>query len=241
MKNSLKCVVLLSTAFLISCGSQQNFRSRKYTKGKFRVANKRIKSSSPESKKEQALATIDLEEQQIEREHLIQMNLQEESTLSMAEIVPLDEVHSSTYIVDREETQTNYSSSISSVSEKHQRKPRSEIAETTTQREKKNKKDLSVGQRQARSSLTWGIVAISLAVALITLTLISGPSVFVSPILYFFLVGRSIRLALVPAVIGIVQSTLAKFGNEDLGKYEKHRKVGFWLCISTLLLWALLV
>jgi hypothetical protein len=240
MKNSLKCVVLLSTAFLISCGSQQNFRSRKYTKGKFRVANKRIKSSSPELKKEQELATIDLEEQQMEREHLIQMNLQEESTRSIAEIVPLDEVHSTVQIVDREETQMNYSSPVSSVSTKSQHKPRSEIAETIAQKKKKDKNQLSPSQRRARSSLTWGIVAVSLAVVLITLSLLSGPAFVISPVFYFLLIGRSMRIALIPAVIGIVQSTIAKFGNEDLGKYEKHQKVGFWLSISTLLLWALL-
>ena len=240
MKNSLKCAVLLCTAFLISCGSQQNFHSRKHTNGKFRLTNKRIKSSSLKLHKEQELASIDVEDQLMQPEYLIQMNIQEESTRSIADTDPLDEVRSIVQIVDREEDQLNYSSPASSVSTKQQHKPRSEIVEAITYKEKKNKKALSASQRRARSSLTWGIVSISLAAVLITLSLLSGPTIFFSPVFYFLLIGRSIRIALIPAVIGITQSTIAKFGNEDLGKYEKHRKVGFWISISTLLLWALI-
>ena len=32
------------------------------------------------------------------------------------------------------------------------------------------------------------------------------------------------RIALIPEVIGIVQNTITKFGNEDLGKYENNEK-----------------
>ncbi|MFK7786005.1 MAG: hypothetical protein AB8B56_12855 [Crocinitomicaceae bacterium] len=240
MRNSLKCVVLLSTAFLISCGSQQNFSSRKYTKGKFRVANKRMKSSTPELKQEQAFAEADFQEKYIDREYLIQPNLQEENERTLSETISLDEVTPTVPVLDGNEVQVESSSTASSLTVKHERKPRSEIDETRAKKdkEKKNKKDLTASQRKARSSMIWGIVAASLAIALITLTMVSFSGMIIP--YGFLLIGRSMRIALIPAIVGIVQSTIAQFGNEDLGKYEKHRKVGFWLCISTLLLWVLL-
>lgn len=243
MRNSLKCVALLSAAFLISCGSQQNFSSRKYTKGKFRVANKRIKSYLPESKQEQAIASADFQEkhEQISREYLIQPNLQEESERTFSETVSLDEVNPTVPVFDGDDVQVKSSSTASSLTVKHERKPRSEIDEKASKKEKKEKKknQLTKSQKQARASLIWGIVAVSLAAIFITLTMISMPVAYLP--YGFLLVSRSIRIALIPATVGMIKSITAKFSGDELGKYEKHRKVGFWLCVSTILMWALLI
>lgn len=240
MKNSLLFTVLMGAAFLVSCGSQQNFNSRKYTKGKFRVASKRLKSAKPESKQVQQLATNNFQEElnAPQEESLIQMNLQEESKRSISETIHVDEINSIVTHVEPEPLVKSLSATTAKTS-KHQRKPRSEISELKKKEKKKTKKDLNKSQRQARTSLIFGIIGISLAVLLLTLSLLSMPA-FPVPFMFFY-VSRSIRVALIPAFLGAIFGTFAKFGKEELGKYEKHQRVGFWLSVSTILLWILLM
>ena len=236
MKYSMLFTVVLSTLFLISsCGSQRNFSKRKYTNGTFRVANKHYKKNRAAREESGPMASV------IQDEHVVEYrseSISEETIPNFApETVEQDEVVSFSDFPE-EEMKPEAISVVVDHSLSEQQKPRAHISDIDKKkREKKNKKELTTAQKQARSSLIWGIVGASLAIALIVLSFFAFPAS--SPYLFLY-IGRSIRVSLIPALFGIVYGTVAKFGNQDLGKYEKHRKAGFWISVSTVILWILL-
>lgn len=235
MKYSMIFTVILSTVFLISsCGSQRNFNKRKYTSGTFRVANKHYKKNRAASEESDPMASViqngqaaEYRPERISEEATLNFHPE---TLDQNEVMPFNDF-------PEEEMKPEETSMVVAHSLPKQKKTKAHISNTDKEkREKKNKKELTTAQKQARSSLIWGVVGASLAIALIVLSFFAFPA---SPYLFLY-IGRSIRVSLIPALFGIVYGTMSKFGNEDLGKYEKHRKAGFWISVSTVILWILL-
>jgi hypothetical protein len=229
MKSTLLVAAILGSTILVSCGSQRNFKTRKYTKGRFRIENKHLKNDRSENA---------FEDEVLDESEILLTESKAEETSPTSHYLKIVEEKANGEREQIKDSPTEYNLDPVAVKQiSHQQQPRSQISEQKSDKKSNSKNDLSIHQKQARSSLIFGIVGLTLAIGLLALAIFAAP--VSSPFLFFYL-GRAIRIALIPSMFGVINSIRAKLGNENLGKYESARKAGFWLSISTIILWVLL-
>lgn len=239
MKRIQFILAVTGVMILASCSNYNSFNKRKFTKGVFHSNSGRLKVEKGQNKQlEQALAIekqaatasrgFTVEEKIVSEEHF--GSFQEEETIKPVETgVTLRKGR-----VDREqveETSENFS-----VKKREGRKVnRKADEENGKKRSKKERKQLTDAQINARRTLTLGIVALGVMLLIYMFVLFAAFSgVFIS----FFGLMR------IPALLGLMGIYKGSFFYKSdaplEGKYKKFRRKGLSISVLTVLLWLML-
>lgn len=227
MKYSLNILFIGGLLVFTSCSNLNNFQKRKYTRGVFRPKMERVHASNVE--KEKAMDSG--------REAIVVVSSKNEvpsrSMESFKEQVSDELLHEETFSKTRKTADEGNESVAITVAGVTEKRSKVKYDPSSKKGTKRARKQLTQSEKNARSSLVLGIVAISFA------AFVFGLAFYVAFIpSTFFTVFGLMRFSALLGMLGIFKGSFFYGKDEPLtGKYEKFRRKGLFLSALAVIIW----